>query len=133
MGSTSAMSPRYGEASLVAFRCFGADSGIARAMGRWIFKVLAIIKTSARVFDRRTGCRHPPVDKEGVFVKYSWVGNRRKAECRFEFDKRRQLVIRTRNETFCTVAMCVCNPNHSSIGNQSLRRRPNSNRLLHES
>jgi hypothetical protein len=33
-------------------------------------------------------------------LKYSWVCNRRKAECRFEFDKRRQLVIRTRNETF---------------------------------
>jgi hypothetical protein len=49
-------------------------------------------------------------------VKYSWVRNRRKAECRFEFDKRRQLVIRTRNETFSISVMCVCNPDHSSIG-----------------
>src|SRR5204863_643775 len=71
LGSTSAVSPRYGEASLVAFKCFRADSGIARAMGRRIFKAVAITKTSARAFDRRTGCRHPPVDKEGLFVKYS--------------------------------------------------------------
>jgi len=49
-------------------------------------------------------------------VKYSWVCNRSKAECRFEFDKRRQLVIRTRNETFSIIVMCVCNPDHPSIG-----------------
>jgi hypothetical protein len=43
--------------------------------------VLAIIKKSARAFDRRTGCRHPPVDKDGIFVlKYSWVPDRGKRE-----------------------------------------------------
>src|SRR5438094_764153 len=34
LGSTSAVSPQYGEASLVAFKCFRVDAGIARAMGR---------------------------------------------------------------------------------------------------
>jgi hypothetical protein len=29
---------------------------------------------------------------------------------RFEFQKRRQFFIRTRNETLSVVAMCVCNP-----------------------
>jgi len=38
--------------------------------------VLAIIKKSARAFDRRTGSRHPPGDEEGIFVlKYSRVRN----------------------------------------------------------
>jgi hypothetical protein len=49
-------------------------------------------------------------------LKYSWVPNRRKAERQFEFDKRRRLVIRTRNETVSFVVICVCNPDHSSIG-----------------
>ena len=49
-------------------------------------------------------------------LKYSWVPNRRKAERRFEFDKRRQLVIHVRNETLSVIVMCVCNPDHSSIG-----------------
>jgi hypothetical protein len=41
------------------------------------------------------------------------------ANRRFQFNKRRQLFVRTHNETFSVVAMCISNP-HSRL----LTRRP---------
>jgi hypothetical protein len=35
---------------------------------------------------------------------------------RFKFEKRRQLLIRTHNETLSVIAMCVCNPDCSPVG-----------------
>jgi hypothetical protein len=38
------------------------------------------------------------------------------ANRRFKFNKRRQLFLRTHNETLTVVAMCVCNPDRSPVG-----------------
>jgi hypothetical protein len=50
-------------------------------------------------------------------------------QLRFEFKKRRQLFIRSHNETLSVVAMRVNNPDWFAPWNQSLKRSPNSNRL----
>jgi hypothetical protein len=39
-----------------------------------------------------------------------------RANCRFQFKKRRQLFIRTHNETPSVIAMCVCNPDRLPVG-----------------
>jgi len=38
------------------------------------------------------------------------------SNCRFEFDERSQLFIRTHNEALSVVAMCVSNPDRSPVG-----------------
>ena len=40
----------------------------------------------------------------------------RRANRRFQFQKRRQSFIRTHNEAFSVIAMCVCNPDGSPGG-----------------
>jgi len=42
------------------------------------------------------------------------------ANRRFQFQKGRQLFIRTHNETFSVAAMCVCNPDCSPVENRRL-------------
>jgi hypothetical protein len=52
--------------------------------------------------------------KHAVAVRYSLFsafGNRR-----FQFQERRQLFIRSHNETLSVAAMCVCNPDWSPVG-----------------
>jgi hypothetical protein len=38
------------------------------------------------------------------------------ADRRFQFQKRRQLLIRTHNETLSVIAMCISNPDRSPLG-----------------
>ncbi len=47
----------------------------------------------------------------------------------FKFHKRRQLFIRSHNETLSVATMCVCNPDCFARENRRLRLSPNSNQL----